>query len=89
MVGDAWYKAVKDNITGMTYVQEVNYPSTNIHHRHIHIQYWALGHIQIQGSNPIQNMNTNLNIEYNTSQPDEAGKSKTRRAHSPKSSKKP
>jgi len=24
MVGDAWYKAVKDNITGMTYVQEVN-----------------------------------------------------------------
>jgi len=39
----------------MVYVQEVNYTSTSIRHWHIHVQSWALGHIQIQGHRPIQN----------------------------------
>jgi len=56
-------------------MQEVNYPSTSIHHMHIHVQSWALGHIQIQGHRPIQNT---FKYEINTRQPDEAGKTKWR-----------
>jgi len=32
-VSRAWYKAEKEHITGMVYVQEIKYPGRNIRHR--------------------------------------------------------
>ena len=47
-VGHAWYKAVKEHITGMLYVLKINYPSKIFVICLIQVQSWALGHIQIQ-----------------------------------------
>jgi len=82
-VDHACYKAEIKHITGMLYVREINYSNTNIRYRHIHVQYSALGHIQIQGYSQyriwIQFKNRTKYMSTRRS-----GKPKMRRGHSPK-----
>ena len=65
-------------------MQEVNCPSTSIRQRQIHVHSRALGHIQIQRHNPIQNT-YKYEIKYTLTR----GDTQSGRRHSPKSPENP